>query len=51
MLDTRTQSSALPPTNYRAFGYSLLLTQPLYRKQNLEVYEQAKIQALLANSN
>lgn len=30
------------------YGYSLSLTQPLYRKQNLETYEQAKLQVLQA---
>ncbi|MEW6677454.1 MAG: TolC family outer membrane protein [Pseudomonadota bacterium] len=35
-------------TNYRSHNYGLSLTQPLYRKQNLEAYEQAKLAALLA---
>lgn len=30
------------------FSVSLVLSQPLYRKQNLETYAQAKLQALLA---
>jgi outer membrane protein len=30
------------------YGFSVALSQPLYRKQNLESYEQAKLQALLA---
>lgn len=30
-------------------GWSLSLVQPLYRKQNLETYEQGKLQALLAD--
>lgn len=30
------------------YGYRLELVQPLYRKQNLETYEQGKIQALLS---
>ena len=30
------------------YGFSLSLTQPLYRKQNLEAYEQAKLQVLQA---
>jgi len=30
------------------YGYSLSLTQPIYRKQNLETYEQAKLQVLQA---
>jgi outer membrane protein len=47
-LDTRTESSALPTTNTEPYGYRLLLVQPLYRQQNLEAYEQGKIQALLS---
>jgi len=47
-LDTRTESSALPTTNTEPYGYRLLLVQPLFRQQNLEVYEQGKIQALLS---
>jgi outer membrane protein len=35
-------------TDYQSSGYSLSLTQPLYRKQNLEGYEQAKLAVLLA---
>lgn len=34
--------------NYDPYGYSLSLTQPLYRKQNLESYEQAKLQVVQA---
>ena len=33
---------------YNSHSVSLSLTQPLYRKQNLEAFEQAKIQALLS---
>jgi len=47
-LDTRTESSSLPTTNTEPYGYRLLLVQPLYRQQNLEAYEQGKIQALLS---
>lgn len=42
--ETSTPSSA----NYGSRGYGLTLTQPLYRKQNLESYEQAKLAVLLA---
>ncbi len=35
-------------SNYNSRGYGLNLTQPLYRKQNLETYEQAKLAVLLA---
>ena len=35
-------------TTYGSRGYGLTLTQPLYRKQNLESYEQAKLAVLLA---
>lgn len=34
--------------SYNPYGFSLTLTQPLYRKQNLETFEQAKLQVLLA---
>lgn len=34
--------------NYGSHGYGLSLVQPLYRKQNLESYEQAKLAVLLA---
>jgi outer membrane protein len=30
------------------YGFSLSLTQPLYRKQNLEAFEQTRLQALLS---
>lgn len=42
--ETSTPSSA----NYSSRGYGLSLTQPIYRKQNLESYEQAKLAVLLA---
>jgi outer membrane protein len=34
--------------SYNPYGFGLNLQQPLYRKQNLETYEQGKLQALLA---
>ena len=34
--------------SYDSKGYSLSLTQPLFRMQNFETYEQGKLQALLA---
>lgn len=34
--------------DYTSHGFSLSLNQPVYRKQNLETYEQGKLQALLA---
>lgn len=34
--------------NYGSHGYGLSLVQPLYRKQNLESHEQAKLAVLLA---
>ncbi len=43
-----TQSSLSGSSNYESHGFTLALVQPLYRKQNLESYEQAKLQALLA---
>lgn len=44
------ENSALTPPDrtYNSHGWSLSLVQPLYRKQNLETYEQGKLQALLA---
>ncbi len=35
-------------SSYNPYGFGLSLVQPLYRKQNLESYEQAKLQGLLA---
>ena len=35
--------------NYGSHGYGLSLVQPLYRKQNLESYEQAKLAVVLAD--
>jgi outer membrane protein len=35
-------------TSYDQRNFRLALTQPIYRKQNLEAFEQAKIQALLS---
>jgi len=34
--------------NYQSQGFGLSLTQPLFRMQNLETYEQGKLQAMLA---
>lgn len=44
--DTHT---TLTSNDYASRGLSLSLVQPLYRKQNLESYEQAKLQALLGD--
>jgi len=44
--DTRTTLSS---NDYASRGLSLSLVQPIYRKQNLESYEQAKLQALLGD--
>ena len=41
-------SSLSGAQSYNSRGLSLSLTQPLYRKQNLESYEQAKLQVLQA---
>lgn len=41
-------SNVSSSTGYNPYGLSLSLMQPLYRKQNLETYEQGKLQALLA---
>ncbi len=43
---SRTGSAATQ--DYSSSSISLTLTQPIYRKQNLEAYAQAKVQALLA---
>lgn len=43
--------SSAPLSNnnsYDSRGFSLSLVQPIYRKQNLETYEQGKLQALLS---
>jgi outer membrane protein len=46
---TDSSNSASGSTNYGSHGYSLTLTQPIYRRQNLESHEQARIQALIAD--
>lgn len=43
-----TETSAPSSADYSSRGYGLTLTQPIYRKQNLEGYEQAKLAVLLA---
>ncbi len=45
--DNRADASPGVTTHTAPYGYRLQLVQPLYRKQNLEVYEQARIQVLL----
>lgn len=45
---SETDSSLSGSTSANPYGFSLALNQPLYRKQNLATYEQAKLQALLA---
>ncbi len=47
-LETDSSFSGSNSANTRGFG--LNLTQPLYRQQNLETYEQGKLQALLAET-
>jgi len=42
------ETSAPSSANYGSRGYGLTLTQPIYRKQNLESFEQAKLAVLLA---
>lgn len=44
--DTSVSSS----DSYNTHGFGLSLQQPVYRKQNLETYEQGKLQVLLAES-
>ncbi len=42
------RTNITPSNDYNSNGVSMTLTQPLFRKQNLEAYEQAKVQALIA---
>ncbi len=42
-------TSASDGTDYNSRGFGLNLTQPIYRKQNLESYAQAKLSVLLAD--
>jgi outer membrane protein len=44
----QSRSNLSPLTDYSSRGISLSLTKPIYRIQNLEAYEQAKIQALMS---
>lgn len=44
----RSEVSIVPRREYTSHGFSLSLQQPIYRKQNLETYEQGKLQTLLA---
>ncbi len=46
--DNRSDASPGVRTDTEPYGYRLLLVQPLYRKQNLETYEQARVQVLLS---
>jgi outer membrane protein len=48
LLRNQTDSNLYPSQTYTSRGLSLTLTQPLYRKQNMEGYEQAKLQVLQA---
>ncbi len=43
-----TDTSLSPSNSYGSHGFVLALVQPIYRKQNLEFYEQSKLQALLS---
>ena len=45
---SETDSSLSGNNSSTPYGVTLALNQPLYRKQNLETYEQAKLQVLLA---
>lgn len=47
--DNEIDSTPAIDRNYSSHGWSLSLVQPLFRKQNLETYEQGKLQALLAD--
>ncbi len=43
-----TDTSLSPSKSYGSHGFALSLVQPIYRKQNLEFFEQSKLQALLS---
>ena len=43
-----TDTSLSPSNSYGSHGFALSLVQPIYRKQNLEFFEQSKLQALLS---
>lgn len=45
-----TDSSVSGNNSYDSHGFGLSMQLPLYRKQNLETYEQGKLQVLLAES-
>lgn len=45
---TESDSNVSASQSYNPWGFTLALSQPLYRKQNLETYEQARLQALQA---
>ncbi len=47
-LGANTRYNETSSKDYNSNSVSLTLTQPLFRKQNLEAYEQAKVQALIA---
>ena len=42
------RSSISPSSDYASRSLSLTVTQPIYRKQNLEAFEQSKVQALVS---
>ncbi len=48
---TETDSNLSGSQSYNPWGFTLALSQPIYRKQNLESYEQAKLQALQAEQS
>jgi outer membrane protein len=47
-LNQNNVETSVSSKSYGSHGYGLSLVQPLYRKQNLESYEQAKLAVLLA---
>lgn len=48
-VDPDSSSTGANNSPYNSRGFSLSLVQPLYRKQNLEAYEQGKLQTLLSD--
>lgn len=48
-VDPDSSSATANNDPYNSRGFSLSLVQPIYRKQNLETYEQTKLQALFSD--
>jgi outer membrane protein len=46
--ESKSSVSSIGTNSYNSYGWGLSLQQPLYDKQNLETFEQGKLQAILA---